>query len=118
MGFSTVDGAFFSLFELIGKHFLLLLSKLLLNLFFDLFKFKAAHFLDFTAACEVKNAVSIWHASKIIPHHLLNWDVFPLLGLVVEIRTQHFLKAMHVVAMACVDLNLQVFLFWVSFRFG
>ena len=66
----------------------------------------------------MKNAISVWHASKMIPHHLLDWDLFALFSLVVEIRTQHFLKTMHMIAMACVDLNLKVFLFWVSFCFG
>ena len=48
-------------------------------------------------------------------HHLLNWDVFPIISLVVIKRTQHFLEAILVVAVACVDLNLKVLLFWVSF---
>ena len=51
-------------------------------------------------------------------HHLLNWDVFTIISLVVVKRTQHFLEAILVVAMACVDLNLKVLLLWVCFGFS
>ena len=88
---------------------------LILELLFYFFQFLVAQFLDFTTTSEVEQAVSVWHASKKSPHNFLNWDEFALLSFKIEILTQDFLEPSHVVAMACVDLNLKEIFAWISF---
>lgn len=90
---------------------------LLINGFFKLINFKVTDFLNFTTACEVYHAVSIWQVSEPFSHIFFNWDKFQSQSLMVQIRTENFLKTLRMVAMACVDNKQKEVYQWVSFYF-
>ena len=88
-----------------------------IKLFFKPIHLKVAHFFNFTTACEMDHAVSIWHVLQSVSYIFFNWDEFVSLCFIVKVRTENFLESKCMVAMARVKMKLKIVCAWVSLCF-